>query len=466
MVVVKRLFKPAFVVSILTLGVQGAFADSPQAKEALHPMAATNQVVADKAKPKSTPVSNPTSRNAGNVLKDQNQSFPQKNRRIGQGLVEVIQPGQAYFETLPSTTFDLALLQHRNEFGMHQLDLSGYLEFDAQYWHAQSNLVTGTNGAYLTRNGSGVYLTTADLDAMSNLNEWVTAFVKLDESSIGTESEVTRIRKALVTIGNLDKAPFFMTVGKSFLPFGTYAGGGAWSVPLTRSVFRPDEVPQVLVGYYKNGFNSNIAVFDANNSRFVHDFVYSFYYTSPVHNGMRAILGGAYLNDLRGLPSGLGSAYQSDGVLSSAKRIPAWDASFEFDFKQWQLTGEYLTAMRQGDYNSNATSSGQTVASAGQSQGRPSAWELGTAFSNQLLGKAMTYSLSYSRAYHMAGIPMGLSSQPVPGPSAMNGLRSSLIVSAARTIKRNIIVGLEWQRGNTYANKAGWVLTGDLSVYF
>lgn len=401
------------------------------------------------------------------VMNDGSTNFQQKLRRIGQGLVETTQPGQAYFDTLPSTTFDLALLEHRKEFPLHQIDMSGYLEFDAQYWRADTNLAIGESGNYLSRSGTGVYLTTFDIDMMSNMNDWTTAFVKFEEDGLGTSDEATKLKKAIITIGNLDKTPFFMTVGKSFLPFGTYSGGGAWSVPLTRSVFRPSEVPQILFGYYRNGFNSNIAFFQNGlGSRFVRDYVYSFYYTSPVKNDLRVILGGGYLNDMRGLPSGLGTAFKSTGVLSSAKRIPAWDGSAEFDFKKFDLVGEYLTALRQGTYNSNASTSGQTVATNGESQGRAHTWMLGAGYGDELFGKAMNYSVSYSRAYNMKGVPMGWSSQAVPGPSAFNGIKSSWIVSATRTITRNILASLEWQRGKTFANKSGWVVTADLSVYF
>jgi len=384
-----------------------------------------------------------------------------------QNFVGLASADQGYFEMLPSTSFSLGLLKERNQFNNHALNLGGYFEFDTQYWNAHSSgIVTGAGDQLLPNEGVGLYTTTVDLDAMSNLNDWTTFFGKIEQEDMGTPQAHMIFRKAFVTFGNLNKSPLFLTAGKTFLPFGVYGGGGVWSVPMTRAVFRPSEVPQVLLGYFKNGFNSNLAVFGDNGTQQVADYVYSVFYAGTVQNSLGYTVGAGYLNDLRGLPSSLGSAYQSDGELDSSKRVPAYDLNAQVSYENLDITGEFISALRQGTYNSNVSTTGQTVVSAGQAQGLPSAWELGAAYNQPLLGKLMYYSLSYSRDYHMAGIPMGWTSQPNPGSSAVDGVKSAWIASAARELAPNLLLGLEWQRGKTYNDNYGDSYTLDLSMYF
>jgi len=390
-------------------------------------------------------------------------------RRLDEGYLKLANPEQGYFETLPGTTFDLALLKERDKFDTRSVNLGGYLEWDAQYWNTHSGIATGVNGQELSQEGTGLYTTTVDLDAMSNLNSWTTMFAKVEQEDIGTPQAHMIFRKALITFGNLDITPFFLTLGKSFLPFGVYGGGGVWSVPLTRSVFRPSEVPQVMLGYYKDGFNSNLAVFSnqAGISGSIADYVYSVYYNNTVQDLFSYTLGVGYMNDLRGLPSGLGSAYNpTTGVLDSDKRVGAYDVNAELSYQHLNFTAEYLAATRQGVYNANVDSRGQTSVSSGENQGTPSAWELGTAYNQAWLGAPMYYIVSYSRTYHMAGIPMGWTADPIPGPSAIDGIKDSWILSVAREIRPDLILGLEAQRGLTYAGYFGNAYTLDLSMYF
>lgn len=392
----------------------------------------------------------------------------QKTRRLDEGYLKLASPQQGYFETLPGTTFDLALLKERNKFDNQSLNLGGYLEWDAQYWKTHSAIATGSNNQPLPPEGTGLYTTTIDLDAMSNLNSWTTLFAKVEQEAIGTPNAHMIFRKALVTFGNLDYTPFFLTLGKSFLPFGVYGGGGVWSVPLTRSVFRPSEVPQAMLGYYKDGFNSNLAVFSnqANVSGNIADYVYSVYFNGAVQDLFTYALGAGYMNDLRGLPSSLGSAYGSGGALTSGKRVSAYDLNAELSYQHLNFTAEYISATRQGTYNSNLDTSDENSVLPGQAQKIPSAWELGAAYNQAWLGAPMYYSIGYSKTYHMAGIPMGWSAQPIPGPQATDGIKDSWILSVAREIRPDLLVGLEAQRGLTYANHFGEAYTLDLSMYF
>ncbi len=398
------------------------------------------------------------------------ESLSRQTRRLDKGYLRLVAPGKPYFEELPSTTFDLQLLKNRNNIEPHTLNLGGYLEFDAQYWHAHSGgVVVGPSHELLPDQGEGLYTTTVDLDTLANLNDYTTFFAKVEQEDIGTPQAHMIFRKALLNFGNLDKSPFFLTLGKSYLPFGVYGGGGVWSVPLTRSAFRPSEVPQIMLGYFKDGFNSNLAVFgndgDTTNKE-IADYVYSVYFSGTPQYGVGYTVGAGYMNDLRGLSSSLGAAYKQNGELSASKHVPAYDLNAEASYSNLDLTAEYISALRQGTYNSNVDTTGQDIVSAGETQELPSAWELGASYTKPWCNRPMYYSLSYSKTYHMAGIPMGLSSQPIPGPVAVEGIQSAWIASIARSLEDNLILGFEWQRAHTYDANSGDSYTLDLSMYF
>lgn len=396
------------------------------------------------------------------------ESLSRSTRRLDKGYLRLVAPGKPYFETLPGTTFDLQLLKYRNNFAPRTLNLGGYLEFDSQYWNTDSGgIVVGPSRQLLPKTGSGIYATTVDLDTLSNLNDYTTAFAKVEEEDIGTPEAHMIFRKALVNFGNLDKSPFFATVGKTYLPFGVYGGGGVWSVPMTRAVFRPSEVPLAALGYYKDGFNSNLAVF--NNSavnKEIADYVYSIYFAGAPEYGVGYTLGAGYMNDIRATPSALGAAYKSAGELDASKRVPAVDLNAEASYLHFDLTGEYMKALRQGTYNDNVITTGQDIVSPGEAQGIPAAWAVGGSYTQPFYGKPMYYSLSYSKTYHMAGVPMGWSAQPIPGPVAVEGIESAWIASIARSIEDNFILGFEFNRSHTYDSHYGDAYTLDLSMYF
>lgn len=84
-------------------------------------------------------------------------------------------------------------------------------------------------GARQTGKGSSsdINVDTAELDVATRAGDWATGFMalKFDNSFSGptrTSNSRLFVEKAFVTIGNLEKTPFYLTIGQKFVPFGQY----------------------------------------------------------------------------------------------------------------------------------------------------------------------------------------------------------------------------------------------------
>jgi hypothetical protein len=161
--------------------------------------------------------------------------------------------------TIPSMNQDLMLLMDRQRFQKilekmgSSLDtrpllvFSGGLEGGVNYIKDFSNTST-----------TDVNLATAELDAWAIISSWASAWISIeyDDSPPQTGMRVTNSRlflqRGFLTIGNLDKSPWYFTAGQMFLPFGRYPSAMITSA-LTKTIGRIEQ-RALLLGFYKRGF--------------------------------------------------------------------------------------------------------------------------------------------------------------------------------------------------------------------
>ena len=368
----------------------------------------------------------------------------------GGGYLHIASDETAPFDKLPSTSYALKLLQEKDLFANDKLVLGGYLQADAQLW--RGNYSQEING-FRYHNGSGIYLTTAKLYSMFNLNSWTTAIADLEADFTG--SDALKIDRAFITFGNLSKAPVYATIGQLHLTNGVYSGDGPWTNSLLHTAFRPGTTPQLMLGYYENGLSTNFEVLSKGNYRgSTPDFVMSFHYDKKLGKQWSYSFGAGFLNDIRGLGSSIGSAY-TDGIMSG-KTNGLWDVSGKVTYQQFGLYGEY-----------NQTTSGVTYTATGDNTGLMSAYVIAGTYTPNLWGKSMPILVSYSRTHNMQNVPMGLSGRSVTSLTTPAGFKQEWIVATTREIMKNIYIGPEWAYQKLY-NREGhtWTATIDLSAYF
>lgn len=362
-------------------------------------------------------------------------------------------------EDYPSTTFEIALLRNKASYPA-TLTLGGTLEHDIQYWNGNDSLLNGQG------NGSGAYLTTFKLDTLYNMNDWVMAFTTLQSAGDPSLS----IAKAFVTFGNLQKLPLYLSVGKDYVPFGVFGGNGPWSNELVKTVFRPGEMPQIIVGYDHAGLNTSLSFFnnDTNNapqegttpasdngSPRLSGFVYSANYAATEGN-INYTLGASYLNNLAATNSFLGAAAARNTSTSSGANltdgvVPVYDVNASLSYEEYSLLSEFVSTTK--------TLRNQTDKSRG--------WYVAGGYAPTIVGKVTTFGLSFSQLVHVNNI----SGQPLPmlaNPSLTTdvGMQRSWIASVSREIFPHVVSGLEWAQGVTFNGQSAYSVTLDTSLYF
>ncbi len=402
------------------------------------------------------------------ITNDKTQSSAPATRSLGQlsGIYhkgrQLVQSDSAnYFEMMPSTTFEQALLQGKPDFQNGALVMGGYLEEDMQDW-SQNGVVTSPTTA---GKSSQLALTSLNVDAMSDVNDWVQIFTSLKMISDTTShaAPTSQFNKAFVTVGNLDKTPFYLTMGKVYIPFGVFGGNGPWSVELNRAYFRANETPQFIVGFFQDGLSSSFSVFKDSARDTAPNFAYNINYAYTINSDWSYAVGASYMNDIIGASqTAIGGAYTSDDIDHGHGINPAIDLNAQVSYLIYTLSGEYNQTLKDNYAGSGAAPG----APAGTNIGKTKAWYVSGSATPVLLQKPTTFMVTYSGAAGIDGIPVGLSNDLSNGPTASYGLKQAWILGVSRPVIKNIIVGVEYNRATTYRNRVANAGTVDLSVYF
>lgn len=126
------------------------------------------------------------------------------------------------------------------------LEFGGVIEVEAAYNSAEGE------------DESDIALATVELSAGWQFDEWVRA----DIVALYEDGEELDIDQAFVTFGNLEKTPFFLQLGRMYVPFGNFD-----------SVFISDPIvlelgetleDAALLGYENGGFNASVSVFNGD----------------------------------------------------------------------------------------------------------------------------------------------------------------------------------------------------------
>ncbi len=358
-----------------------------------------------------------------------------------------------YIDAQPNVTYELAILQQQQQHPFEGVAIGGYFEQDIQYWGGDS-ITTTSNTTY--SHGSGAYFTSLDLDILANLNTWTSVLIRPEIYNLGTSSESLGMHDAFITFGNLSQFPLYATVGKTYIPWGIFAGGGVWNASLTRVAFRPGTTNQAIFGYYENGLSTSLSFFDAPGfGSQINHFAYRMAYNTS--QGKVNYGGGfGYLSDIRGTTSSLGSQFGSSGVLNNVNNIrnPVYNFNATAGYGIFQFDAAWITTQR------------DVFTSSSVNQGKPQAWNVDGSVSPMVIGTPVTFMLGYSHTSHMQGVPMGLNGASSPGYSTASGLTNQWTATATRQILKGYYLGLEASRNKLYNGQKTYEFTIDNSVYF
>lgn len=355
------------------------------------------------------------------------------------------------FETMPSTTFALALLKSRSSYKDHSLIFGGYFESDAQYW--QGRAYATSNSITMRERGSQISVSTLNLDAMYNYNEWVQSFVSLQSLSVDTSPTIS-VHKAFLTLGNLEKSAFYLSAGKDYIPFGAFNGGGPWTPVLSRTYFRSNAAANVIFGYYASGLSAALSVFNSGLKSQWAGMSADLRYNYTITPDWSYELGMSFMNDARAADSGYGRSYTTAAQKSHGIN-PVWDVNGVLRYQIFSLVGELNQTAKDTYDTSNAAI------------GRSTVWHIAGSAAPTLFGKPTTFGVAYNRAQHISGIPTGMPNDINEAPLSSAGVKQLWIASASRAVFfQNMVLGLEYSRATTEDNLSVNAITLDSSVYF
>lgn len=161
--------------------------------------------------------------------------------------------------TQPTMNEDLVLLEQHAK-----LDEVARLQRDTRgryyaYPHAPLVIISGRiegqytpiESNYTGSHGSSIQLADSMLDAAVYATPWTTGYIALSTSGpiggISTTTPNIELKRAWVTIGNLNRAPVYGTLGQMFAPFGKYSSNMITD-PLTKVLFRTN-APGAIIGF-------------------------------------------------------------------------------------------------------------------------------------------------------------------------------------------------------------------------
>lgn len=358
-----------------------------------------------------------------------------------------------YFETFAKTNYDLDVLQAKNKLPTTGVAVGGQLELDAQAW--RGSLVGSATNA--KAKGSQLMFSSFALDTMANINQWVSAFARINNA--GPNSYNMNLDLAFVTFGNLEKSPIYVIAGRNYVPFGSFTTDSlAWSNGLDTNTFRVNANNQINIGYYANGVKLNGVIFQNKASK-VNDFVLNARYEGVINPEFNYVVGAGYLHDIRYNNSAWGTE-GSDNKGITDHQLPVMDLNAKINWNNLvTVSGEFNKVLRRVNTTNTLTITNK----------KPYAWAVGTAVTPVIYGKTTRFLVAYSKTKNMQGLasPLAITGPSGAANNSSSGLKHAWDVSVSRPIiNDNNTISADFQRVTSYDHKHSSAYTVDYSLKF
>lgn len=363
---------------------------------------------------------------------------PPKNIVYGDG------SNALYIEQYPSSSRSLSLLENRSSF-QQGITVGGRVEFLTQYWNGSDFKAVDNDATINLENGTGIFLTNANLDFLANIGNWTQIYFATATSQDGSTFS-TSARSAVISIGNLKISPFYISAGKSRPVFGSLPGD-PWTLSIPEGTFRPGYVNNVTVGYdnFINNLNVNFTYITPsdNTSAFIADA----FYTYPIQYYFT--IGGniGYVSNINGTGMSITTSNTAN------KRTPLFNIEGKMMYKDitfysgWQQT-----------LNNNPSINPDN-------KGKTGSWYIESTYQPSQFTTTTIFSLGYAQTYNMSN---GFYSAPANAgtPFSIIGPKRQIYGVISRDILTGLTVSLEYAWLETYKNKVNNTLTLNTTVYF
>ncbi len=269
-----------------------------------------------------------------------------------------------------------------------RVQINGLLEFGAAYQR-----VDGEGGSY---EESDLAMTTLELDMDVDVNSWVKAQAVLlyEDPTFENDETSLDVDSATITLGQNEKTPFSLTVGKMYLPFGSlnthFPDDPLIDVPLALEMGEINE-KAILVGYDRDGLALSAYLFNGDvdergDQNHITNYGFDFHFERGIdfstmgfykrgskyeheHDPRTCVnfmLGASYISDISdsdGLSEVVGDEIQDE--------IPGWDVYGHLHYCQFFVTFEYMSTL--DSFSEHELADGGSGAS-------PSVWNIEAGF--------------------------------------------------------------------------------------
>lgn len=231
--------------------------------------------------------------------------------------------------------------------------------------------VAGEGTYYSTfkcHSGTDIDLTSARLDAFSEVSEWASGYISIDYDSSPLPSAIPGsgyrlknskllLKRGFLTIGNLSYSPVYFSLGQMFAPFGRYSTATV-TAPLTAAIGKTNTRTAVL-GVCQNGlfgqayaFRGDAKVGDNGVNQWGLNLGYDY-----VFGAVKGEVGAGYISniaDATGIQApSTECGFKGFGYKSSYEelhcRVPAYDLHGSIGYGPAKFTAEYINTTRAFD---------------------------------------------------------------------------------------------------------------------
>jgi hypothetical protein len=214
-----------------------------------------------------------------------------------------------------------------------------------------------------TDDASDLCLTTLALEAEAEVTEWVDVaalFLYEDPTSFEGENDETDvfIEEAVVTIGNTDRYPYYLTAGKMVVPFGAlfthFPDDPLMDVPVTLRLGETIEKAVLVGAVCPLGFSASAYLFngdvdEAHEESNVESYGFDVQYANEDLNGIDLLIGASYISNIAD-SDGLEEALEHEGVHEIEDYVAGFDAYVRAGFSDFFIEAEYMAALDDFDH--------------------------------------------------------------------------------------------------------------------
>ncbi len=323
------------------------------------------------------------------------------------------------------------------------LELSGRIEGEFRQYHLWDG-----------REGNSIDLSGAELDMQALVNDWFLGFMSFayDNSPTDSGNRVNNsslyLDNGFITLGNLNKIPYYATIGQIYVPFGQFSSY-LISDPLNKIIFRT-KARALTLGYQSlqgEGFYGALFGFQGptregyktaslivpDSSSYINTFGGNIGYTYTV-GPFSGLVGGSLINNIAdslGMQTTDGPYF--GGFATSAATevlshpVPGYDLRAEIDYEPFVLIAEYTAATR-GFSPLDLTFNGHGA--------KPAGYHLEAVYKFDMFQRPSNLALGYGRSFEA----LALNVPQYRGAIALN-----------TAIWKNTLLSLEYRQDVNYA---------------